>query len=283
MSLPATAKRTWTRKELEALKRKDIMKEAKVCLLPPFLIFSYAPRDLPRYRTSPTLVDTFSSSTAFWAQGQCENCRHRRKNPGIVCLQLQLLSFRRSLDSSSRQQSKHADAVPPEPSPELLLELSPELSPEPPPVVCNDPPEAGSLGSNPSQESASSHHLSLGTNNSPHKDKGNGNATETADAEPLKGSSGEFSGSHTSRLPHATSIMTASSERKKKRRPKGPTRLPHGGESSLPQNSEPNQNNDSQERLQGMMARLVRVFGADDLCFGFQFNRSLFPTTVVPL
>ena len=215
------------------------------------------------------------------------------------------MSSRRSLDSSSRQRSQRsnlADAIPPpaepspEPSPGLLpepsLELhpgpSPELSPELPqesqpsrhgrglPVyedpgaTVTSPPKAGSFGGNLSQDSASSRNLSLGTNTSPRKDKGKGKATETAAAEQLKGSSGEISNSPTNIL-HQPASSTAISSKKAKgpRRPKHSTKPPRGGESSLPQNQEPNQNNDSQETLQGMMTHSVPVCGAHNLYLVF--------------
>lgn len=270
MSLPDPEERTWTREELEALKRKDIIQAAKVCLLPPFLIFHTPHGTCHRIEHRLLWLILSLSPAAFWAQSQCENCRYHKRNPGLVCLQLHLLSFRRSLDSTSRQQSKHAPPQPSPgpltgPSPKLLRELSPglspKLSPEPPlesrpnhaPSVyedpgktVNSPPKAGSLGSNPSQDSASSHHLSLGTNTSPHKDKGKGKVTETAGAEQLKDSSGEFPGSRTSTLLQAAST-SSEKKRKVKRRRNNP---PHGGEPSLPQNPQPNQNSDSQVSVQ---------------------------------
>ena len=60
MSTPDTARHTWTRVELEALRRPEVVKTAKVCLLPPLLTLSYAQRGLPLYIASPTLVDDFS-------------------------------------------------------------------------------------------------------------------------------------------------------------------------------------------------------------------------------
>ena len=146
------------------------------------------------------------------------------------------------------------------------------------------PPKAGSLGSNPSQDSAFSRHLGLGTNTSPRKDKDEGKATGTADAEQLEDSPWEPSSSCTSIVHQPASTMTTSSERKKRVSvpPCHLTKPPHSGESSTPQYQEPNQNNDSQERFQGMMGHSVRVFGADNLCFAFQFNRSfLFLTAMI--
>src|SRR5258706_3951816 len=157
MSLPVTTQHTWTREELEALTRRDIVQTAKVCLLPPFLIF-HMPHGICHrieHRLLWLILSLLSTALrgqgAFRAQGQCENRRARKRNPGIVCLQLHLLSFRRLLDSS-RQQSKLADAVPPEPSPESSPEASPELLPEPSPELSPElPPE-------PPQESRPSHH-----------------------------------------------------------------------------------------------------------------------------
>jgi hypothetical protein len=219
---------------------------------------------------------------------------------------MHLLSARGSLDSSFSQPSTDA-APPPEPSPELPAELSadpsPELSPEPPqgsqpsqpvvsvhedPVEVLSPGKVGSLGSNPSQDSASSRssHRSLGTNISPRKDKGKGKAEEIADddAEQPKGSSQESSGSHATTVPQPASTPAEGKKKgQKSRRPRHShlNKPQRGGESSLPQNGEPSQTNDSQERQQGMTVHLVRAFRADNLCFAFQFNRSLFPTTAV--
>ncbi len=196
-----------------------------------------------------------------------------------------LLSFRRSLDSSSSQQGNLADAVPP---PEPSSDQPPELSPEPPQEsrpsqhavsvyedsgkIVISPKKAGSPGSNPSHDSASRRHPTLvGTNTVPHKDKGKGKGTETVDAGQLKGASGEISSPHTNILHQPAPTMATSWETRKRARRRGgqSTKHPHGGESSLPQNPEPNQNNDSQERFQGMMAHSVRVFSANNLRFGF--------------
>ena len=60
MSTPDSVQHIWTSEELESLTRRELVTTTKVCLLPPFLILSYAPPGLPPYITSPTLVDTFS-------------------------------------------------------------------------------------------------------------------------------------------------------------------------------------------------------------------------------
>ena len=137
------------------------------------------------------------------------------------------------------------------------------------------PKKLGSLSSNPSQDSASSGHLSLETNTSPRKDKGKGKATEMVKAEQLSGSFEEISSPHTI-ISHQPASTTATSSKKAKgqrRRRKEQIKSPHGGESSPPQHQE----NDSQERREGMMVHSTRVFGADNLCFAFSStDRSCF-------
>lgn len=219
------------------------------------------------YITSPTLINTSqllgrkASGTKIKLIGEILElyvCKH-------------LLLFRSSLDSSSSQQSNLADAVPlPEPPQESrpghralsVYEDSGDM------VI--SPQKAGSLGSNRSHDPTSIRHPGLATNTSPRKNKGKGKATETADTEQLKGSPGEFPGSHTNMPPQAAS----SAEKRKKfklppRRTKQTIKPPRGGESNLPQTPEPNQNNDGQERFQGMIAHSLRVFSADDLCLVF--------------
>lgn len=191
---------------------------------------------------------------------------------------------RRSLghaDLSSSQQSRHADAAPlPESSPESLPELPPEPSPKPPAEPSPQPPgsqptqralsvfedpdqeiassrKVGSQGSNPSQDSVSSHgiHRRLGSNTSPLKDKGKSRETEAAQ---LKGSSGEGSSFATSiAVQQATDIARTpkiKGAKKKLRRPKS-----HAAEPIVPQSQELNQTNDSQgSQHQGMMGQFGR-------------------------
>jgi hypothetical protein len=149
------------------------------------------------------------------------------------------------------------------------------VSNDPDKVVCS-PGEVGSLGGNPSHDSASSRisHPSLGTTTSSRKDKGKGRAVESAPVEQLKGSSGEFS---SAQLAFTT---TAPSEKKKKAGRRKKTKVHLGAESGLPQNEEPSQTDDIQERHEGMMVHLVRVFGAENPRFAFQFNRSSLLLTV---
>ena len=208
------------------------------------------------------------SSTAFRARAWWEKCRAYTTNSGIVCPQPHLLSSRHSLDSSSSQRSNLAP--PPEPPKESRPNHHALSIYEDPGEMAIPFPKAGSLSSNPPQDSASNRHLSLGTNTtSPRKDKGKGKAKETADAGQLEDSSGEPSSSCPNILHQPASTEATSSERKKRvnvppRRPKHSTKPLRGGESSTPQHQEPNQNNDSQGRSWGMMAYPVRVFGADN-------------------
>jgi len=133
----------------------------------------------------------------------------------------------------------------------------------------------------PSSPSAEPCRGSQPTTNS-RKDKGKSKKVEIADVEQLKGSSGEFSSSHTHTVSQPAFTTTIPLERKKKtgpRRKKPKTRE----ECSVPQNHGPNQTNDSHECHEGKMVHLVRVFGAENLCFTFQFDRSSLPPTAANL
>jgi hypothetical protein len=168
--------------------------------------------------------------------------------------------------------SKRERLVPPEPSPGLPEEQ--QLA-ERALSVSNHPDQAASVGCDPSQRSVSSPRV-LGSNSSPHEDKGKGKETETADVERSQGSSEESSSSPTNVMVQHTTTSPVFPGKKKKparRRPNDKDKAQmsnslHNMEPILLQSQELNQANDSREsQHRGMTIHFGSVFDAYNLGF----------------